>query len=164
MRAGGAGPAMAVRAPMAAPVAEGPWSSPAYMNRWLNNRYQPEAARPQAWRTDRQLGTAARDGGREPITWGSVIRGDVRFPETGREAWEVAKGAGAAGAAGGVGGGAGKFLTDTLYHGVPWQDASWDALTWPVAPQPAWWPRSPSGQRPPPPSGPQPPSQLRSGW
>ena len=55
---------------------------------------------------------------------------------------------------------------DTLYHGEPWQTAAWRHLGGGRNgnPPPSWWPQPPPDEKPLPPSGPQPPSQLREGW
>ena len=148
-------------APPAAPAPTGPWQ-PGYMNQWLQGRYQP-AARPQAWQPDRRWGSLGNEA--PSFTWRDVVAGRIRAPQNRAEMIEAAKGAGAAGAAGGVGGAAGMYLTDRLYHERPWQDASWRALMGPSAGDPpSWWPQPPPDERPLPPSGPMPPSQLRSGW
>jgi hypothetical protein len=119
----------------AAPVPEGPWSSPAYMQQWLASRSPATepAARPP---TPSQR---MPDGNR-----GIISRIDDAFPG----AMHLAKQGApyAAGAVGGVGGGL--FLSDVLGHGRPWQDAAWHALVWPHDdPSPAWWPQPAPGQQ-----------------
>jgi hypothetical protein len=119
----------------AAPVPEGPWSSPAYMQQWLASRSPAIelAARPPPTLSQRARGV--------------VDQLDETFPSTmhfARKVWPYAPYA--AGAVGGTGGGV--FLSDVLGHGRPWQDAAWHALVWPHDdPSPAWWPQPAPGQQ-----------------
>jgi hypothetical protein len=165
-RAPMAGPMMSPRptaAPAAAPSEPGPWT-PGYMEQWLQGRYQP-AARPQGWQADSRFGTTDRPGFHwTDVPAGRLNRFDFSDPLNRSQLLELGKGVGAAGAAGGVGGAAGMYVTDTLYHGEPWETASWRALAGPLGEPPSWWPQPPAGERPLPPSGPQPPSRLREGW
>jgi hypothetical protein len=138
----------------------GPWT-PGHMEQWLQGRYQP-AARSQARQPAGSVGNEAPS-----FTWGDVVAGRIRVPQNRAEMIEAAKGIGAASAAGGVGSAGGMYLTDRLYHGRSPEEASWRALVGPfpsLGDPPSWWPQPPSDEKPLPPSGPQPPSQLRSGW
>lgn len=139
----------------------GPWQ-PGYMESWSQGRYQP-SARPQAWQPERRWGSPGNE--QSSLTWRDVVAGRIRTPQNRAEMIEAAKGVGAvAGATGAAASGA-QFGFDTLYHGEPWQTAGWRALIGPSAGDPpSWWPQPPSGERPLPPSGPQPPSRLREGW
>jgi hypothetical protein len=154
-----AGARMPLTSPRPSPTPPpGPWQ-PGYLDTWLQGRYQP-AARPQARQPSGSVGNEAPS-----FTWGDVVAGRLRMPQNRAEMMEAAKGVGAAGAAGGVGGAGGMYLTDRLYHGRSPEESSWRALVGPSAGEPpSWWPQPQPEQKPLPPSGPQPPSQLRSGW
>ena len=163
-------PQAAPRTPPPAPTQPptGPWQ-PGHMEQWLQSRYQP-AARPQAWQADRRWGSNAPEATR----WDRINQaynefmypGLGRVPETLQEHLAVATRqvprayAAAAGVAGV------NTAVDTLYHGEPWQSASWRHIGGGRNgnPPPAWWPQPPPDEKPLPPSGPMPPSQLRSGW
>jgi hypothetical protein len=163
-------PRMAPAAPAspAAPAApQGPWE-PGFMTQWLRGRYQP-AARPQPWQADRRWGTAGQP---QPTGWDKASQiwnrqmyGDLgRPPRTPGEAanW-LGRHVVPHAVAGGTAASAGQFGFNTLYHGEPWETASWRALIGPHAGQPpSWWPQPPAEQRPPP-AGPQPqpPSRCR---
>jgi hypothetical protein len=155
-----AAPRVAPSAPPPTPT--GPWQ-PGYMQEWLQGRYQP-AARPQGWQADRRFGTP---GNEQPsLTWRDVVAGRIRAPLNRAEMVEAAKGVGAVAGATGGAYSAGQFGFDTLYHGEPWQTASWRALIGgPYAGDPpSWWPQPPPAEGSPPPNGPQPPSRSRSAW
>jgi hypothetical protein len=157
-------PSRGVRAPRPAPGAPaptGPWQ-PGYMEQYLQGRYQP-AARPQAWQGDRRWGSTGDDA--PGMTWHDVVAGRLRTPQNRAEMIEAAKGAGAVASAAGGAYGASQFGFDTLYHGEPWQTASWRAAVGPGAGEPpSWWPQPPPGEKPLPPNAPQPPSRSREGW
>jgi len=95
------------------------------MQEWLQGRYQP-AARPQGWQADRRWGSP---GNEQPsLTWRDVVAGRIRAPQNRAEMVEAAKGVGAVAGATGGAYSAGQFGFDTMYHGEPWQTASWRAL------------------------------------
>ena len=160
-------PARPAAAPAAASPEPGPWA-PGHMETWLQGRYQP-AARPQEWPADRRWGSTAPQATR----WDKIAQAhhDFMYPGLGRppktldEHVKVAlrQVPRAYGAAAGVTGG--NIAVDTIYRGEPWQTASWRRLAGRSDnPPPSWWPQPPPDERPLPPSGPMPPSQLRSGW